>query len=549
MLADGRNPDAALSEVEVHTFGENIALGTIERGGNIVERSGRGSAMVDGDPNSSWGYASYPTRFDVTWQWDLGAVFWIDRIIAVAQRGSDLYNNRIWASDGRQTLTGELEYDLLFDWYPLQSRPVQLTYVLSSPRALRHLHAQFEEVSEGHYNTGKFSEIAVFSTGHVAQVEMVSGFIDLGRIAQDDRPKVISSLSWDAEVPAGTRVQARTRSGNTLADKILYFHKDGTQITRAQYDDLIKPLKGKQETLIDIGEDWSVWSGLYQGSGDGFLSPSPRRYVQIRVLLSSDRPAAAATLRSISLDYENALVAGIKGEVAPREARPGIPQTFTYRLLPQFGAGDDGFDRILLLLPSRVDLDSLGVRIGDTEVEPTSVRISVGSDSLVVELPRVVREEGVEMEVRLPLIRNGTLLRAFVNHTGKDVPWQPVDPAERFATTVFLPTVPETTRLVAGLAVVPPVITPNGDGVGDQAEIRFSVLKVDKPATVRIYGLNGALIRELEGQLGPDLIWRYSWSGRDESGTLVPPGIYLSQTKLETQPGEETRTRTIGVAY
>ena len=96
----------------------------------------------------------------------------------------------------------------------------------------------------------------------------------------------------------------------------------------------------------------------------------------------------------------------------------------------------------------------------------------VADDSLLVELPRTVRREEVALAFSTVVERNATLFRAFVGNERQLEVWQPVDPVSRAATTVYLPSVPDTDRLIANLSVQS-FISPNGDGIGDAAEIRF----------------------------------------------------------------------------
>lgn len=547
--AGAQSQDAALAEVEVHTFGENVALGTFERGGSLVERVGSGRAMADGNANTSWLGRSSPEEPQPTWVWDLGSLFWVERIVLFGVEGSQIYgfvagvqNHRFLVSDGRQKLTGSLSYDLLADFDLEFGHPGQLTYLFSPPRPIRYLSSVFTESQ-----SGEITEVAVFPQGHVAQVEMTSGFLDLGQIAGDSRPKVIQALSWEADLPQGTQVQIQTRSGNTLRERTIYHHRNGKEISEAEYRKLNKALRGDTLSVVEEGEDWSEWSTFSQVSGEEFRSPSPRRYLQARLLLNSERLDTAPTLRSLSIHYVPALAAGSAGSIEPRIAAPGVSQGFSYRILPRFEAGDSGFDRLLIETPSPAAQDSLFLRIGGRQVEPAAVRSY--ADSLVVDLPGVVRRDTVEVNFRLALLRNPTVFRAFLGNSQREGLWQPVDPVERFATTVFLPQVPQAQRLIAELSILPPVLTPNGDGVGDQIQIRLSVLKVEALPQVWIYALDGALVRQLEGQPGLDRTYLYTWSGRDQAGKLVAPGIYLCRVGLEAQSGEERHNRVIQVVY
>ena len=139
-----------------------------------------------------------------------------------------------------------------------------------------------------------------------------------------------------------------------------------------------------------------------------------------------------------------------------------------------------------------------------------------------MELPRTVRREEVSLAFSAVVERNATFFRAFVGHDRQLEIWQPVDPAHRAATTVYLPSVPGTDQLIANLSVQS-FISPNGDGIGDAAEIRFHVLKTDAPAQVRIYTLDGRLVRALEGQRQPDQSYLYTWAGQDQDERVVPP--------------------------
>ena len=299
--------------------------------------------------------------------------------------------------------------------------------------------------------------------------------------------------------------------------------------------------------MLEPGDDWSPWSATYHFSSGRFLSPSPRRYVQIRLNLSSDRPEVAPTVRSLSIDFDDAILAGASGSVQPRLAEPGVAETFTYSLTPQFSRGDVGFDRILVRTPARVHADSLAVRIDGSSVEV--VQSSVARDSLVLELAQVVQREPIEIDLHVPILVNPYVFEAFVGHSGEPDLWQLVDASERHALTVFVPEIAESGRLLDDVSVRPALITPNGDGVGDVARIRFAVLKTEAPAKVEIFSLSGTHVADVAGGTGADGYRVYDWSGVDRSGVVVPPGIYLCRIELDAQAGAETVARVINVGY
>jgi hypothetical protein len=530
--------------------------------------------LIDGDLNTvySGAHTNNVEKFRLTW--DLGALYWIGRIIELAPGPGGTIAPPGWSSRGheptqllvadgsRLSPSKEVEFDLLVDFPdPVGwNRPVWLTYLFSPPRPVRYIRHYYPLNLEGLASTStELNDIAVFPVGHVARVEMTA-FVDLdgrvfvdferGRLDRRRAPKVMRSLSWEADLPEGARVQARTRSGNTLVERTLYFNHKNEPVDEDLYNRLPEPRQGPTKKVLAEGEDWSEWSNPYQFPGQTFLSPSPRRYVQFELILISDRPEVAPTLRSLSLDFADALVAGVVGEIEPKATRPAAARSFTYRLRPQFASGDSGFDRILLTTPSQASANRFSIEIDGIPVEVDAEALKFFPDSLVVELPRVVQREEVAIEVHVNVVESPYHFDAFVGHTQNPGLWQPVDPDPhvRFATTVFMPEALETDRLIANLSVQP-VVTPNGDGVGDRAEVRFAVLNVEVPAAVRIYRLDGRLVRELEGQRGPDGFWLYTWSGNDQAGALVPAGIYVCHIDLETQAREETVARTIGVVY
>ena len=251
-------------------------------------------------------------------------------------------------------------------------------------------------------------------------------------------------------------------------------------------------------------------------------------------------------MRALEIEFTDAFLAEVTGEVLPRTAEAGVAQRFSFRITPTLERLNPGFDRILLQTPSPADPDALVLTIDGAEAEPAAVRVA--GDSLLVELNRTVRREEVALAFSAVVERNAALFRAFVGHERQLGVWQPVDPVRRAATTVYLPSVPDTDQLIANLSVQA-FISPNGDGIGDSAEIRFHILKTDAPVQVQIYTLGGRLVRALAGQRQPDQSYRYTWSGQDQDERLVPPGSYLCRVEVEAQAGAASRHRIISVAY
>ena len=72
------------------------------------------------------------------------------------------------------------------------------------------------------------TEIQVFANGHLPILEMTSDLIDLGS------SKTLTTIDWEADIPSGTAVEVRTRTGNDLREVNRYFKKDGTEVANKE---------------------------------------------------------------------------------------------------------------------------------------------------------------------------------------------------------------------------------------------------------------------------------------------------------------------------
>jgi hypothetical protein len=249
----------------------------------------------------------------------------------------------------------------------------------------------------------------------------------------------------------------------------------------------------------------------------------------------------------LSLDYTEVFLSEVLGNLQPNNAKPGIPQKFTYTLTAAPAQEDGGFNQIRLQTPAQIDPGKLVVRVGGNEVDPVFVDTQL--DSFVLQLPDAVRDQSVEVDFEVTVVKNPYEFVASIGHTETPELWQITEPAERFATSVFLEDVAENQNLIGNLSVEPIVVTPNGDDIGDKVDIRFSILKVENPAAVRIYSLNGELVLELGGKVMPDGLWEYTWSSEDQFGNRVVPGNYICRISVDSQSGNQDLFRVINVAY
>ena len=140
------------------------------------------------------------------------------------------------------------------------------------------------------------AEFEVYGEGFVEETVLVTQILDFGQ------PINWGKIRWDADVPEGTRIEVRTRTGNT-PDPSLYFAEningDIRPITLAAYGKLDP--SGRLPTVYDT-DNWSFWSPPYDFAaglrdsdapaeawrdGTPLLSPGPSRYIQLSFRLFS----------------------------------------------------------------------------------------------------------------------------------------------------------------------------------------------------------------------------------------------------------------------
>ena len=564
--ADEKSADAALAEVEVLAVGDNVSLGVLARGGSfdngLLAREPQN--MFDGITDTYGNIFTVKTKggwreSGVWWAVDLGALFWLNEAFIYWQnrgegQSSFLFEGlqagtgyQILFSDGRRTIAGDIDYTpLIVEPRPTTSAESALRHhrYVFAPRKIRYLF--WHSLTD----TGWFShpmELMLFSPGYPAQVVLRSGFIDLGQLAGDDRPKAIKRLRWEATRPEATRLQVRSRSGNTLQERYTFYDKKGDEVTETRYKSLPKVIRGPIDTLVAAGADWSAWSNFYQFSGEAFKSETPRRFTQLELMLSTEDPAVAPVLHALSLDFEDALVTWAAGQVAPRHAVPNEPTRFTYALQTSADEADSGFDRLRFSTPSAVDAADVRLWIGGAE---RAAQVRVAGDSLLfVDLPETVRTDSLALEFTTKVLRNATVFAADLGQAARPGLWQSVEAAERQANLVFLPDLPGSERLIGDLQLAPPVFSPNGDGVNDRLQIRFALYKaVDVTPSVRVFDLAGREVVRLASS-GGGVLQSFSWGGLDASGVRVAPGMYVCRIDAGAAAGQGQVVRTVAVAY
>ena len=566
-----------VAEVEVESIGDNVALGLLERGGNIdlitelQEVLAGAERMVDGDAVTDWRMQVFHqthTGSEILNQliFDLGAHYWLDQIRIVGEPASTPPQNRgryanffwyqILASDGSLAPDGSLRWrelafapadpENLFD-----IRNFDHSFPLQKVRFIQHFFSSSvaSGTARGTHgyirNFAVTSEYQMYGEGFPAEVEMTSPILVLNDV------KNLTSIEWDADSPAGTRLEVSSRTGNNVVEETHYFDKKGKEITKRKWEKTPSSLRGPTEASISIGDDWSPWSEPYTSSGELFASPSPRKYVQLAVQLISDDPQVAPSLSALHLNTENPIALETQGEVHPPQVEPGIEEEFTYFILPTFGGLSQGFDR--LTLNASVPVEFVDLRIGDEVIQGELARSDAG---FVLDLPREVRsQELVSLTFRSTIFQNQTRFDAFLGNSrlgdGVRQRVDAGDASEEVDSESIDVRLPVTGNLLVNVVFGPQVLTPNGDGVGDELRLEFDALKLvsPRPIKVMVFDLAGRMVRDLSGGEGVAQHYDFTWNGRDRADQLVAPGTYLVQIEVEGDSQTQTIHRLLPVAY
>ncbi|MYC71628.1 MAG: hypothetical protein F4X17_13060 [Gemmatimonadetes bacterium] len=445
--------------------------------------------------------------------------------------------------------------------------------------------------------------------------------------------------AWDIwqTLPASQKHASRTDDdgdGLTDEDRIDLIDNDGDGLIDEDGRKLRRAPRSsfdKDGELAFVG--WSEWSESYlptNGVNEATItSPNPRKFVQVRVNLSSENPFKTARIRSLRIELAPPLSLELAGELAiltdegtarvptdlgvqasdytpPRNIDPLAPQEFAYFIRaaapdPTDATVRDGFNEVLVVAPR--DARLMGVRLGQVAIAQTPSllnpeetrtsatttefdrafvlgddgvlcdadgavleRMATGADSIWVRFPFSLNADLpagqhtlIEVQFESQSFREGIEFASFVRSSdSEEGVFQRVDTADKDATEL----VDSSTAQVSLMAlpgsliqdvVLSPVFTPNGDGINDELLVHFVLLKVqeERPLDVAFYDLGGRLVGQGQGSAvgGKVGTQAFVWDGRDMSGQLVPPGIYLCQIKLEADEQANKLTRLVYVAY
>ena len=401
----------------------------------------------------------------------------------------------------------------------------------------------------------EIDQIDIRGDGFVQRGIYTSQIIALPELANFHR------IFWSAEEEPNTRITVETRFGTDASTLIYHQINDlGEEVpltldTDAANLSTYNQLRVKERgSIIDDTANWTLWSVPYETSGQKLELTGPAQYFQFRVSLETDVETNRVRLDSISLELSSPTQARqVAGEIFPREGVDlGTDQTFTYRLVADIEADNIGFDTIELDTPSLAQLRD--VRLGNRRLERDEDYEWVPGETLRV---RLLKDRITTSEDTLKLTFDGRILIYGTVFGGRvQASWTeallPQDIEEKSVGDLTVLGSPASLgKVLSNLSIQPRIFTPNGDGVNDQTQVSFQVAQVIGAAMleVEIRDLSGRLVVAIFSEDIESNDFVVQWDGRDQTGRLLPPGLYLCRVKLDGDAEEHAEFATVGVAY
>ena len=588
-----------LAEVEVWAIGDNIGTGILDRGGKVIasDNSGSEMAVIDGDyfgrvPH--WSTNSFidpkklfpwdPPDLEGSLFIDLGGSFFLDNIRVLHASSTFIApfpTYRIQVSDGSTHADGELAWKTVgfFENLAASKRFNDLKFPLTKAEHVAFTFGLLPLGDSWSSDRSGLAEMQFFGEGYMPESRITSVFEgESSFIEIADTPRNLTTIQWEAEVPPGTDLILQTRTGNTFRTKTRYYQKNGEKYPGTEEEAAEAYASDRKyfganavgRAVVEKvpGSEWSGWSQPYFNPGDKISSPSPRKYAAIRATFLTEVPTAAASLRSVELNFATPVAKRIVGEVLPSRLKTvGARQELSYFVRSTFDEEHLGFDEILIEAPEGVAMTFVRAEVKVTG-EP-AVGYATGSegfeiarndaDSLWLRLPAPVKTTRgsamVEVRYETTVFGYNTFFTGSLGHSGFDGLWQRVDDGDANGvddseTTVVLAL--ELGTLLGGLEM-DDSFTPNGDGINDVMEVGFSLLRLGSPVPVQVevYDLGGRLVHRLSGEARTAGRHSLAWNGKSASGGTVPPGIYLLRIGIDPD-SEDLRTsvhRLVHVAY
>ena len=564
----------------------------------IVSFRGRSRVYVDGDSTSfvsyrDWNWGRLQHEFDTI---DLGAVAPVERFVFYPPKGTDGVTDEPYRpnfvlqkfelSGGQNAV--EIQREQGSDYRSLEVLlaheeqnfdPItEVRFPLQYYRFLR-----FQVIGDGpeekSLSQAAIAEMEVYGRGFVPEATYESRAVDLGQEVNFGRVYLgVSRWRKEAgvEIPAPEApvvASVEIKSGRDDSPRAFFGYNDQgehDEVTQAEYQDLKPrffawdpPQIGWRGPVTEDQKSWSFWSVPLRQSGTRPGLP-PGRYFQLRIRLQTQELWAHARIESLAVEVfplladEVVAELGVVGDLTPEagvaKVEIGERTEFLYALKATFAEGQQsGFDAVRIFTPSEAVFNRLEMGEPLAVVEPDSV----GSDGgeLAIYLPqRVDTDTSLRIGLGAVLYGGSAKLEGEVFDRGERALGQRIeegDASEQIGTNRLqvVASGASLEQVLAQVALLPPVFTPNQDGRNDRVQITYTLFGVQgAEVEIEVYTLAGRRVRHLSARQ-PIGFHAVEWEGLDQAGRRVAPGLYLCRVKARTEQGVSEVVKPMAVVY
>ncbi len=458
---------------------------------------------------------------------------------------------------------------------------------LPSTRFVRHIRIAFDLMPQ----TFGIAEVEVYGEGFPAVARYISEVLDFGEPVTFG--KVCYKFTKFRKTPDGEAVEdpdaavrlvLQTKSGRDDSPLAYHVYSEWgkeVEVGGKEYEESkkmyssyyypVKNLEGYQASVIEETERWDMWSSPYRSSEVPIRSSDARRYFQFKFNIETDDPFAYGRLDSLVFEYSPLLCKDVVGSVslwdAPiaeetitTEVPLGVDTTFCYTIEAVFDSpAQKGFDGVRIALPSkgefvRLEMGDVAVPQEEIVVRDDSVNVEQGVCYLEACFPshRITRARNAPLKAvfKTTLLSSGSYFTTEVFDTQSDNFPQLVNPKGGNPNVLRVFASESEFDVLASVEIAPGLITPNGDGQNDEAEIAFTLFGVEEtPVLIEVHDLSGTRVREVLSENRSAGTHTERWDGMNAEGDLVSPGVYLCRTRVEADAGVYEKVKAILVVY
>jgi hypothetical protein len=270
------------------------------------------------------------------------------------------------------------------------------------------------------------------------------------------------------------------------------------------------------------------------------------------LVIESSVPPASAVFGEISIEGEP------DPEHSIAQVDGGETVRFAYDVSARVTATQTGFDALRINTPTQPRFLELLMGNPLVSVAPDDVLETDSSLTVVFSRNRIQATNNVPLRVVFEgsVVVFGTVFSGRVWDSTSELLGQPVlegDANRDVQTNTLRVALTEQSvgDILRKVRVVPPVLTPNGDGINDVVRVEFTVTQISQPRSldVLVLDLSGRRVRRLVQEKRVGGVFSEVWDGTDDHGVTVPPGIYLTSVEIHTATGSYRTTKTVRVAY